>query len=341
MYFCKIVIIINLKHRFNCEMNWQDIKDKYQQFKHWQREPVKYGNCDDVHYCNNCGLMFAGNFCPRCSQKAELGRITWKSVRHGIMDIWGLGTRSLLYSLLQLLFRPGYFISDYISGKRQVSFPPVKMLFIVTVIYSLVVYWLFPQVFGVHLDDVSEESRRLMSNYYQWYEGHFSWAMLGMALLAIIPTWVMFRNAPRNTRHSLPEGFFIQVLFSVLMVVLNFCLIYLVLIDLMVFNVVVALVTMFYYIVGYMQIFGYRFWGTLWREAFILFFIMFFGYGVIVAVFGMDFSHLLKISLTPEQAQQAKYLTAGFFLLPALLSLLVGHVINHLSTRKARKELAV
>ena len=29
--------------------------------------------------------------------------------------------------------RPGYLIHDYISGKRQVSFPPVKMLFIVAI----------------------------------------------------------------------------------------------------------------------------------------------------------------------------------------------------------------
>ncbi len=39
-----------------------------------------------------------------------------------------MGNRSLLYSLWQLIWRPGYFISDYINGKRQVSFPPVKML---------------------------------------------------------------------------------------------------------------------------------------------------------------------------------------------------------------------
>ena len=227
-------------------MYWQDIKGKYRQFKQWQLNPVKYVDCEDVHYCNNCGLMFSGNFCPRCSQKADLGRISWKSVRNGVMDIWGLGTRSLLYSIWQLLLRPGYFISDYISGKRQVSFPPVKMLFIVTVIYSLVIYWLFPKVFGIQLHDIDENSRQLLSNYYNWYESHFSWAMLGMSVLAILPTWIMFRYAPRNTRHSLPEGFFIQVLFSVLMVVLNFFLIYLVLVNFIAYNVAIALVTMFY-----------------------------------------------------------------------------------------------
>lgn len=300
---------------------------------------MKYADCDDVHYCNNCGLMFSGNFCPRCSQKADMGRINWRSVRNGIMDIWGLGTRSLIYSIWQLLMRPGYFISDYISGKRQVSFPPVKMLFIVTVIYSLIIYWLFPKVFGIQLHDIDEGSRQLLSNYYNWYESHFSWAMLGMSVLAIIPTWVMFRYAPRNTRHSLPEGFFIQVLFSVLMVVLNFFLIYLVLVNLIAYNVVIALFTMFYYIVGYMQLFGYRFWGTLWREAFVLLPIVLIEYGLIFAFFGIDALAPLNKQISADEMLQMKIMSIGGLLLLAVMILAVGWVINLIATRKARKSL--
>ena len=320
-------------------MNWQDIKGKYRQFKQWQLNPVKYVDCEDVHYCNNCGLMFSGNFCPRCSQKADLGRISWKSVRNGVMDIWGLGTRSLIYSVWQLLMRPGYFISDYISGKRQVSFPPVKMLFIVTVIYSLIIYWLFPKVFGIQLHDIDEGSRQLLSDYYNWYESHFSWAMLGMSVLAIIPTWVMFRYAPRNTRHSLPEGFFIQVLFSVLMVVLNFFLIYLVQVNLIAYNVVIALVTMFYYIVGYMQLFGYGFWGTLWREAFVLLPIVLIEFGLIFAFFGVDALAPPNKQLSADEILQMRIIAVGGMLLLAVAILAVGWVINLIATRKARRNL--
>ncbi len=320
-------------------MNWQEIKEKYRQFKQWQLQPMKYADCDDVHYCNNCGLMFSGNFCPRCSQKADMGRINWRSVRNGIMDIWGLGTRSLLYSIWQLLMRPGYFISDYISGKRQVSFPPVKMLFIVTVIYSIIIYWLFPKVFGIQLHDIDEGSRQLLGNYYNWYESHFSWAMLGMSVLAIIPTWVMFRYAPRNTRHSLPEGFFIQVLFSVLMVVLNFFLIYLVLVDLIAYNVAISLFTMFYYIVGYMQLFGYGFWGTFWREAFVLLPIVLIEFGLIFAFFGVDALAPLNKQLSADEMLQMKIIAIGGLLLMAVMILAVGWVINLIATRKARKSL--
>jgi hypothetical protein len=320
-------------------MNWQEIKEKYQHFKQWQRQPMKYADCDDVHYCNNCGLMFSGNFCPRCSQKADIGRINWRSVRNGIMDIWGLGTRSLIYSIWQLLMRPGYFISDYISGKRQVSFPPVKMLFIVTVIYSLIIYWLFPKVFGIQLHDIDEGSRQLLNNFYEWYESHFSWAMLGMSVLAIIPTWVMFRYAPRNTRHSLPEGFFIQVLLSVLMVVLNFFLIYLVLVNLIAYNVAIALFTMFYYIVGYMQLFGYGFWGTLWREAFVLLPIVLIEFGLIFAFFGIDALAPLNKQISADEMLQMKIIAIGGLLLLAVMIMAVGWLINLIATRKARKSL--
>ncbi len=281
----------------------------------------------------------SGNFCPRCSQKADLGRISWKSVRNGVMDIWGLGTRSLLYSVWQLLMRPGYFISDYISGKRQVSFPPVKMLFIVTVIYSLIIYWLFPKVFGIQLHDIDEGSRQLLSDYYNWYESHFSWAMLGMSVLAIIPTWVMFRYAPRNTRHSLPEGFFIQVLFSVLMVVLNFFLIYLVRVNLIAYNVAISLFTMFYYIVGYMQLFGYGFWGTLWREAFVLLPIVLIEFGLIFAFFGVDALAPLNKQLSADEMLQMKIIAVGGMLLLAVVIMAVGWVINLIATRKARRSL--
>ena len=300
---------------------------------------MKYADCDDVHYCNNCGLMFSGNFCPRCSQKADIGRINWRSVRNGIMDIWGLGTRSLLYSIWQLLMRPGYFISDYISGKRQVSFPPVKMLFIVTVIYSIVIYWLFPKVFGIQLHDIDEGSRQLLGNYYNWYESHFSWAMLGMSVLAIIPTWIMFRYAPRNTRHSLPEGFFVQVLLSVLMVVLNFFLIYLVLVNLIAYNVAIALFTMFYYIVGYMQLFGYGFWGTFWREAFVLLPVVLIEFGLIFAFFGVDALAPLNKQLSADEMLQMKIIAIGGLLLLAVMILAVGWVINLIATRKARRSL--
>ena len=61
------------------------------------------------------------------------------------MDLWGMGTRSLPYTLWQLLLRPGYLIGDYISGRRQVSFPPIKMLVFVALLVYIVISILSPE----------------------------------------------------------------------------------------------------------------------------------------------------------------------------------------------------
>ena len=81
-------------------------RDKYRQFKEWQRQPIEYQDSHDHHGCCNCGAESENNYCPRCGQKAVYGPITWHSVWQGVMDVWGVGTRSLPFTLWQLLWRP-------------------------------------------------------------------------------------------------------------------------------------------------------------------------------------------------------------------------------------------
>ena len=247
-------------------MNLQQLKKGFERFKCWVRRSPTYNLAsEEEHCCQCCGHRYRGNYCPHCSQKAGVGRITWRSVRNGIMDVWGLGSRSMSLSIWQLLYRPGYFIGDYISGKRMVSFPPVKMLFIVALIYANVFFWFFPEVLNLPLEEQSA-----MTGYKLWIREHYSWAMLVMSVLAIVPTWVIFRNSPRNSHHTIPEGFFIQVLFQTLTIVLSLLTIPLDLTHSYFSTVIYALLIMFYYFVGYKQLFGYGIWGTLWRQVLVL-----------------------------------------------------------------------
>ena len=246
-------------------MNLQQLKRGFERFKRWvRRSPTFSLTSEEEHRCHCCGHSFRGNYCPHCSQKAGVGRITWRSVRNGVLDIWGLGSRSMTLSIWQLLYRPGYFIGEYISGKRMVSFPPVKMLFIVTLIYANVFFWFFPEVLHLPLEEQGAVGYKL------WIREHYSWAMLVMSVLAIIPTWVIFRCSPRNSHHTIPEGFFIQVLFQTLTVVLSLMTIPLDFTHSYFSTVIYDLLIMFYYFVGYKQLFGYGIWGTLWRQVLVL-----------------------------------------------------------------------
>ena len=241
-------------------MDKEQLIQYYHRFCRWQQAEPRYVNRHEgeVRHCHNCGTEFSDNFCPRCGQRAEVGRVGWRSIRDNIALLWGLDSRSLSYTLVQLLGRPGYLVRDYISGHRQVSFPPVKMLVIVCLFVVV-----FESVFHVKNDVLGIKfDVRKIDEIVEWINAQKSWATLFLQSFYILPTWLVFRFAPGYPRHTLPEGFFLQLFLSVLSILLVF-------VGYLNENLELALWIIYMYIT-YRQLFGYGWWGTLWRLAVIL-----------------------------------------------------------------------
>ncbi len=253
-------------------MSW--LKEKYSRFRRWQRQPFEYHDMHGLHECCNCGCESENNYCPRCGQKAVHGPITWRSVWQGIMDVWGVGTRSLPYTLWQLLWRPGYLMRDYISGKRQVSFPPVKMLVIVGVAILFISNLLEPG--GIFEDDPVSSTglRHYIDVAFNWLNRNMEWWVLLYFCFMIVPVWSLFRQSPRCPQHTLPQGFYIQV-FASTQFLLWVSFIYLfdsVLsragdnADYAGFLVLIVFIPLML-LIDFRQLFGYGWWGTIWRTA--------------------------------------------------------------------------
>ena len=242
-------------------MTKEQIKRYYRHFCRWQQAEPHYVNRhqDSVQNCHNCGTEFADNFCPRCGQRAEVGRVGWKSIKDNVALLWGMDSRSLGYTLFQLLTRPGYLVRDYISGRRLVSFPPVKILVIVCLFVVI-----FETVFHLHRDVLSLTfNNQAVNQVIEWINSQKNWATLLVNSVYILPTWLVFRFAPGYPRHTLPEGFFLQVFLSVLELLCGF---------LNYFSTSIsAILGFFYTIITYRQLFGYGWWGTLWRFASVFF----------------------------------------------------------------------
>jgi hypothetical protein len=230
------------------------IKELYRRFRAWQINPFHYQ--DHSHHterCANCGTEFQSNFCPVCGQKAGVGKIGWRSVRQGLMVVWGMDSRSLFFSIVQLLLRPGYLISDYISGKRLVSFPPVKMLLLVAVVTMM-----YDAVAGDNSLIAPEDMKSSTDLFFNWSESNFGWALMTITSLFLLPTWLLFRNAPKHRKHTLPEGFFIQIFMATLLDIIG-------IVSLLSKSYYVMLLLPLYFLVTYRQLFGYSWWGTFWR----------------------------------------------------------------------------
>lgn len=301
-----------------------NLKNLYRRFRLWQRRSFEYKNkSKGEKRCSNCGTVFNDNFCPRCGQNANVGRINWKSVEETVMNVWGLDSRSLPNSILQLFFRPGHFVCDYIDGKRQVSFPPVNMLVVVAIVGYFV-----DKIAPVEYEITGEDfvGLEILQTYLKWCQDDPAWSTLLTCGFLILPTWVLFRFSPRHTRHTLPEGFFIQVFMAILMIILGYLG--------QLINGAFNLLVFFYYTVIYRQFFGYKLWGTIWRGILCLY------NGFIIAVLAFCivlFYNYRNVSTFCQDPVNIITITV-LFIIMGIIPLLIGFWITWAEYRRRMKK---
>ena len=305
-------------------------KQRLAKFRQWQRHPEYFSpNREQMNHCQCCGEDFAGNYCPTCGQRASLGPINWKSVKTGVMDIWGLGNRSLPRTLWHLLLRPGYLIGDYISGKRQVSFPPVKMLVIVALVVYFIVKWIEPSSFE---EDAIKPLSDSMS-YKEKFDYHFSyflnfiiihidWNCLLILSFLIVPTWGVFRYAPQHSHHTLPQGFFIQVfnstalvLFAIFVTIIN--------VNDHIISILFGVFIFLHLLRTYKQLFGYGLWSTTWRLV-----VVFISGITLLLFFIVVFAIIVFIIHGEWEAILRSYDNVLIILLAIVIPLGIVHLIN-------------
>ncbi len=111
--------------------------------------------------CLNCNNTYTGNYCNRCGQNKNTTRL---SFRHGIKNIVG-GLSHMEHgfwgTLMELLYRPGYMISDFIKGKRVHHLGPFHALFLLAAIYILLVKFVDPS--ALSREDTNENQTEQMA----------------------------------------------------------------------------------------------------------------------------------------------------------------------------------
>lgn len=95
--------------------------------------------------CLNCGTTFVGNFCPRCGQTRQTQRIRFRHIVRNMASGFFNIDHGFSRTLVDLLYRPGYMVRDYLRGKRKCYFSPFQILFVLAAIYLMVVQLVDPE----------------------------------------------------------------------------------------------------------------------------------------------------------------------------------------------------
>ena len=147
-----------------------------------------------------------------------------------------------------------------------------------------------------------------------------------MQSILILPTWLVFRFAPGYPRHTLPEGFFLQVFLSVQALLLGF-------IGYWSGTAELVLCKVYLYIT-YRQLFGYGWWSTLWRLAVVVLTqlaVMVLAIVIVIYFFGYDDESRADV----DMIKALLFILAGTVASVAVI-LLVTHRINVKQYKKLR-----
>ncbi len=262
---------------------------------------------EEQHDCATCGTHYQGNYCPRCGQSAKIGRYSFKNAFMLFLDVWGLGNRGMFRSIRDLLLRPGYMIRDYLNGMQMAYFPPFQMFFLLCALSLVVDTGFNIQgvnrmkqqkkeanemVLGTNTEQekankieikvtqqpdkattkeaektelANEEFNRIAENSSEWIEQHLSVFFLICLLVFSIPLWLLFRHGPNIPDIRLSECFVAMVY------VVNMLIIFGIIPSLFCFSmkgeIIYSLLTLMLMIIPLKQLFGFSYWGTIWRVA--------------------------------------------------------------------------
>ena len=293
------------------------LKSLYQRFRAWQCREVTFERRSVTgHTCVNCGNIFDGDYCPICGQRYDIGPADWPAVVDDFKEFQGVSARSVLIFILNMLGRPGYMISDYIKGRRQVCSDPINVLCYVALI-TLLVSNIVGTKDPVTVADVEEGG--VVAFIVGWLADHLEWAVIIETVLLVFPTWLLFRFSPKHSHHSIPAGIYIQLFMCSLVLLI-------ILLRLLVAKWMIVLVPI-YYCIAYKQLFGYGVWGTIWRTLLCLGIIFyFFGFSMWVAL------HISKQFWAEHTAWEFLSMFGAFLILGTGL-LLLGYWISKKTAR--------
>lgn len=88
--------------------------------------------------CLNCNTHYKGKFCPECGQKSSTHKITFSAILHDIPHSVLHIDKGFFFTFLQLTYRPGKAIKDYLAGMRIRYFSPFAYLLLLCAASSFV-----------------------------------------------------------------------------------------------------------------------------------------------------------------------------------------------------------
>lgn len=134
--------------------------------------------------CKNCNQTVNTNFCGNCGQPLLLKRVDSHYVIHEITHILHF-EKGILYTIKELLVRPGRNIREFITDNRNRLVKPILFIIVSSFIYTLIVHFFHAETQYVSIDGIKNSA---VVTIFTWVQHNYGYANIIMG--AFISLWL-------------------------------------------------------------------------------------------------------------------------------------------------------
>lgn len=151
-----------------------------------------------MNTCNKCNFEFQSNYCPNCGHPQKLERINRRYILSEITSVLNL-QKGILYTIKELLIRPGHSIRVFIQEDRNRLVKPIMFILITSLIYTIIM-----RIFHFE-EEIIDGARAALDNsdsatltILKWLQENHGYANIIIALFIGLWMKLFFRKHPFN-----------------------------------------------------------------------------------------------------------------------------------------------
>ena len=144
--------------------------------------------------CKNCKNTIEGDFCSNCGRAKKLRKIDGSYILSEIGSILNFD-RGILYTIRELILRPGKNVQAFIHNDRNRLVKPVVFIIISSLIYSLM-----QEIFNFEdgFVNYSFDADSANALIFGWVTKNYGYANLMMAIFIAVWIKLLYRKQPYN-----------------------------------------------------------------------------------------------------------------------------------------------
>jgi hypothetical protein len=136
--------------------------------------------------CKSCNSIINENYCPNCGQPATIKRIDAHYIQHEIQHVLHV-EKGILYTIKELLIRPGQTVKQFISEDRNRLVKPIIFIIVSSLIYTLIVHFFHIEDHYVSFEETKNKETAI-TMIFKWVQNNYGYSNIIMG--AFIALWL-------------------------------------------------------------------------------------------------------------------------------------------------------